>query len=100
MQKQVFHKRIHAFLGRGLTVTCIAGQCLVAGKSTDKHHTATCRAFIFLLDYDGMVSFGLVTDRKSSLFKTSFSINKRKSEFRAQALPGGRLQRKKGNYQI
>lgn len=92
MQKQVFYKRVHAFLGRGLTVTYIAGQCLVAGKSTDKHHTATCRAFIFPLDYDGMVSFGLVTDRKRSLFKTSFSINKRKSEFRAQALPGGRLQ--------
>lgn len=80
MQKQVFYKHVHAFLGRGLTVTHIAGLC----KSTDKHHTATCRAFIFPLDYDGMVSFILVTDRKPSLFKTSFSINKRKSEFRAQ----------------
>lgn len=62
MQKQVFYKRVHAFLGRGLTVTHIAGQCLVAGKSTDKHHTATCRAFIFPLHYDGMVSIILVTD--------------------------------------
>lgn len=92
MQKQVFYKCVHASLGRGLTVTYIVGQRLVAGKSTDKHYTATCRAFIFPLDYDGMVSFGLVTDRKRSLFKTSFSINKRKSEFRAQVLPGGRLQ--------
>lgn len=47
MQKQVLFKRVHAFLGRGITVAYITGQSLVAGKSTQKHYNATCRAFIF-----------------------------------------------------
>lgn len=67
MQKQVFYKRVHAGKRANSYIHHrTVSRCWEERRQT--HHNATCRAFLFPLDYDRMVRFGLLAERKGRLF--------------------------------